>query len=43
MQNFNQLGLSEESLKILKGLNFETPDIELRRELGLTFAVKSQR
>jgi len=25
MQNFNQLGLSEESLKILKGLNFETP------------------
>ena len=25
MQNFDQLGLSEESLKILKGLNFETP------------------
>jgi len=25
MQNFNQLGLSEESLKILKGLNFEKP------------------
>ena len=25
MQNFNQLGLSKESLKILKGLNFETP------------------